>query len=120
MLNYLLRQINKALARGDEVEFAGGRLTRCERDGIGLFSGGDWPAHWQYWTVKWAPRWQTLVRMVGVEEARRRAEDFLFDEKFIQEWQGWERAERRREAKVRNQSRGKFGKGQKKGPQTGK
>jgi hypothetical protein len=71
------------------MEFAGGRLTRCERDGIGLFSGGDWPAHWQYWTVKWVvPRRESLVRVVGVEEARKRAVDFLFDEVFIQEWQG--------------------------------
>ena len=61
--------------------------------------------------MKWAPHWETLVRIVGVEEARKRAWDFNFDNVFIREWQAWERGERKREAERRKQSRRKFGKG---------
>jgi len=110
VLNCLFREINEALARGEEVEFAGGRLVRVDPASVCRLDYVDWPAHWPRWTVKWVPRWETLVGLVGVEEAQKRALDFLFDEVFIGEWQAWERGERKRAAENRKQSQGKFGK----------
>lgn len=118
VLNHLFKEIEGALARGKEVEFAGGRLLREERSLLSrrLYSEGDWPAYWPLWTVIWVPHWETLVRLVGLEEARKQALDWFIDAVFTKEYLAWERAERKQAAESRKQSRRKFGKGPKKPP----
>jgi hypothetical protein len=78
VLNYMFKQIKRALARGEKVEFAGGRLLRVDPAKVNRsrYNEENWPAHWPLWTVIWVPHWETLIRLVGREEAQRKAEDW--------------------------------------------
>lgn len=110
VLNHLFKEIEGALARGKEVEFAGGRLLREERSLLSRRWYNDWPTSWPLWTVIWVPHWETLVRLVGLEEARKQASDLFIDTVFAKEYLAWERAQRKQAAESRKQSRRKFGK----------
>ena len=98
VLNVLFREINQALAGGEEVEFAGGRLLRMDpaRVNRSRYDEENWPAHWPLWTVVWVPHWETLPRLVGREEAEKKAMDFLFDDVFSEEYMAWVDAEWKR------------------------
>jgi hypothetical protein len=122
VLNHIFREIEQALARGEEVEFAGGRLLRAApwRLSRRWYNEEDWPADWPLWTVVWVPHWEMLLRCLGPEEAQKKAFDLFFDVVFMKEYLSWERAERKRAAESRKQSRRKFGKGPKKAPLSGK
>jgi hypothetical protein len=56
ILNFIFAEIKKALKRGREVEFAGGRLKRVKRS-FGRYweAIGDYPANRQLYTVEWQP-----------------------------------------------------------------
>ena len=94
VLNHIFREIRRALARGEEVEFAGGRLVVTERDGVRGYLGADYPANWDYWTVEWVPDWKTLKRLVGREAAEEQACFFFLDNVFFNEWHEEHRGER--------------------------
>ena len=97
VLNHIFREIRRALARGKEVEFAGGRLVVTERDGVRACPGAEYPAAWDYWTVEWVPHWETLKQLVGPEGAEKEASSFFFDKLFMKEWHEGYRAKRKRE-----------------------
>ena len=52
VLNHMFREINRALARGEEVEFAGGRLLRVDPAKLSRsrYNEENWFAHWRLWT----------------------------------------------------------------------
>ena len=84
VLNFLFKEMKQALARGEEVEFAGGKLQRVERH----FSKSwdvvdDWPANRQPYTVEWVPSWEGLKRLLGPEDAEKNAPEFSSDEAFV-------------------------------------
>ena len=52
VLNHMFREINLALARGEEVEFVGGRLLRVDPAKLSRsrYNEENWFAHWRLWT----------------------------------------------------------------------
>ena len=122
VLNHIFREIDRALARGEEVEFAGGRLVKLDPAALSRsnYDEQNWPAHWPNWKAVWVPTWERLKQLVGPEEAEARRSDFWFDAAFSKEWFRDYCAKRRREKELRKLSRGRLGKGRKKTVLTGK
>ena len=84
VLNFLFKEMKQALARGEEVEFAGGKLQRVERHfGQWWDVVDDWPANRQPYTVEWVPSWEGLKRLLGPEDAEKNAPEFSSDEAFV-------------------------------------
>ena len=84
VVSVILERMIEGLRRGEEVEFAGGKLHRVERH----FSKSwdfvdDWPANRQPYTVEWVPSWEGLKRLLGPEDAEKNAPEFSSDEAFV-------------------------------------
>jgi hypothetical protein len=63
-INFIFKELKRALARNEEVEFAGGRLVRVRKSfGKSWDEDDDWPAHLQGHTVEWqlSPAGQELL-----------------------------------------------------------
>jgi len=107
VLNFIFEEIRRALAQGEEVEFAGGKLKQARKSfGEKWDTCDDWPANRQPYTVEWAPSGKTLKRLLGSEEAAEMASEFCTDDNFAREHLAEMTAERRR---VKKSSRRKAG-----------
>ena len=53
MINFIFKELKRALARNDEVEFACGTLLRVRKSFGEWWGSHDWPAHLQGYTVEW-------------------------------------------------------------------
>lgn len=76
VLNLMFEELKQALARNEEVEFAGGKLTRVKK----------LSRHWELlrdepmkpWTVEWELSWEGWKQLFGSESAAEEAWRFVF------------------------------------------
>jgi hypothetical protein len=74
MLSFIFEEMKRALARGEAVEFAGGKLVRVRKSfGQWWDRADDWPAHRQAYTVEWELSPPVQEQLCGPLEKEERA-----------------------------------------------